>query len=168
MRKRRLFSWFVLSCITIAGANLALNALADDDDDDSDCQTINAFLVSTTEDGVTTEGVITGDLEGTTMFAIDLDPPPSPVGNSLAYTGSLTITTEDGSFTTNGTGVFEPGPGGLGTQFDRLDPEQGTGIYAGATGELFFNFRTNDAGDGFASVVTGTICLADDDDDDDD
>ena len=164
MKKDSLFGRCIVTCMLIAGAGLSINVIADDDDDDSGCEFVEATLVSFTDDGLTTQGVIRGDIEGTTMFQIG---ELTPIGTSLAYTGSLTIMTEDGSFTTTSTGAFEPAPGGLGTQYDRLIPEDGTGIYAGATGELFFNYRTNEAGNGFLSSVSGTICLADSEDEDD-
>ena len=74
-----------------------------------------------------------------------------------SYTGDLQITTPKGTLTTRSVGVFEGGPFGRGTQFDRVIA--GTGLYSGASGFLYFNFEANDTGAAFTSSVVGEVCV---------
>jgi hypothetical protein len=53
--------------------------------------------------------------------------------------------------------VFETGPSGIGVQFDRVIG--GTGLFAGATGFLYYTFTGDASGAAFASVVSGEICV---------
>jgi hypothetical protein len=112
--------------------------------------------------GLCTAGVfeVDGVLAGTTSFVADgLAPaagmPGTEAPTTLAYTGLLTITTQRGALTTRDTGIFDTAAG-LFSSRDVI--VAGTGIFAGATGHLFF------AGTGtstFESDATGEICLAD-------
>jgi hypothetical protein len=113
----------------------------------------------------TTEGEIKfGLLKGKTKFTGDptslatinglTSPPLNPTS---AYTGDLVITTETGTLTTRGVGVFEGVPFGRGTQFDRVIA--GTGQFDGAEGHLYFNFVADNTGGAFTSIVSGEICV---------
>lgn len=131
------------------------------------CHKINTTITSLADfSAFTTQGKIkSGFLQGTTEFTGDplsLTPinsavsPPVVPGTS-AYTGDLKITTKKGTLTTRSVGVFEPGPFGLGTQFDRVI--SGTGLFDGADGYLFFNFETDDTGVVFTGSVSGEVCV---------
>ena len=77
---------------------------------------------------------------------------------ALAYTGMLEITTERGSLTALNVGVFEPKPFGTVSGTHRI--VSGTGMFAGATGDLFWCGRaTNEAGTTFVKRLTGQIRL---------
>ncbi len=131
------------------------------------CHKINTTLSSVADfTTFTTRGEIpSGFLKGTTTFsgdALSLTPISSasapPVESlTFSYTGDLTITTRKGTLTTRGVGVFEGVPFGRGSQFDTVIG--GTGLFAGATGELFFDFRSDETGAAFDSVVTGEVCV---------
>jgi len=130
------------------------------------CQTLKGTLTSTANfTNFTTSGTISGDLEGSTFFQGDASsltpvtgttsPPLNPTDH---YTGDLTITTKLGVLVTRSAGVFEFAPNGLGTQFDRVLSDRSTGRFAGATGQLYFNFVADSTLSGFSSTYTGQIC----------
>jgi hypothetical protein len=132
----------------------------------SKCESVTGALTSTANfSNFTTSGTISGDLEGTTFFQGDqssltpvsgtTSPPLNPTDH---YTGDLTITTKQGVLVTRSVGVFEFAPSGLGTQFDRVLSERSTGKFAGATGQLYFNFVANSTVSGFSSTYSGQIC----------
>jgi hypothetical protein len=50
---------------------------------------------------------------------------------------------------------------GVGTAYARIDPNASTGIFAGATGLLYFNFQQNNDGVTSTSQISGEICFAD-------
>jgi len=113
----------------------------------------------------TTAGEIkSGFLKGTTKFTGDpasltqiTSTPSPPLKPTFSYTGDLLITTPSGTLTTRSVGVFESGPFGRGTQFDRVIA--GTGLYSGAEGFLYFNFEGDATGAAFTSTVMGEICV---------
>ena len=166
----------------VAGTTLVLAALVGvgmiaappsvaDDKDAVECEEIKATIISIADLATfTTQGTIEGDVDGTTMFTGDglsltqivstTHPPVEPL--TFSYTGTLVITTDDGTLTTRGVGVFESGPNGVGTQFDRVI--EGTGAFQDATGELYFNFMTDDTGVNLTSDVSGEICTRGNDD----
>jgi hypothetical protein len=131
------------------------------------CHKINTTITSLADFSTfTTQGEIkSGFLKGTTEFIgdplsltlITITPSPPVVPFTSSYTGDLTITTRKGTLTTRGVGIFEPGPFGLGTQFDRVI--SGTGLFDGADGYLFFNFETDDTGAVFTGSVSGEVCV---------
>ena len=133
----------------------------------SGCHKINTTLSSVVDfTTFSTEGKIkSGILKGRTKLIGDamslmpinsaISPPIEP--QTFSYTGDLQITTRKGTLTTRSIGVFESTPQGLGTQFDRV--VSGTGVFAGATGFLFANYKAGDAGDTFTSTLTGEVCL---------
>jgi hypothetical protein len=132
----------------------------------SECEAVNGTLTSTANlNNLTTQGTISGDLEGATFFQGDgtsltlvtatNSPPLRP---TVHYTGDLSLTTHKGVLKTRSVGVFEPGGNGLGTQFDRVLGDQSTGQFAGATGHLYFNFQTDSTGTIFTNTYAGEIC----------
>jgi hypothetical protein len=132
----------------------------------SRCEPVSGTLTSTANfSNFTTSGTISGALNGTTFFRGDASSLAPVTGTSSPtlnttdhYTGDLTITTRQGVLVTRSVGVFEFAPNGLGTQFDHVLGEQSTGRFAGATGQLYFNFVANSTVSGFSSTYTGQIC----------
>jgi hypothetical protein len=132
------------------------------------CHNINAAMTSVADfTNFTTAGEIkSGFLKGTTKFTGDpaavtqitsaVKPPVTP--ETFSYTGDLEITTKKGILTTRSVGVFEAAPFGRGAQFDRVIA--GTGVFAGATGFLHFDFVADETGGAFSSSVTGQVCLS--------
>jgi hypothetical protein len=111
--------------------------------------------------GLCTAGAFDGDhlLRGRTSFVADgLAPaaglPGSEAPTTLSYSGLLTITTREGTLTTRDTGIFDTAAG-LFTSRDIV--VGGTGIFAGATGHIFFHGTGTTT---FDSVASGEICLA--------
>jgi hypothetical protein len=130
------------------------------------CEPVSGSVTSTADfSNFTTRGTISGSLEGSTFFQGDpsslaaVTATTSPALNPTDhYTGDFTVTTKKGVLKTRSVGVFELVGNGLGTQFDRVLGAQSTGKFAGATGQLFFNFQSDSSGTKFSSTYTGQIC----------
>ena len=152
---------FVLGAVAAGLVGLAHGALGD-----AECEEVSGTLTSTANFvNFTTQGTISGSLEGSTFFTGDahsLAPVTSssspPLNPTDAYTGDLAITTKKGVLETRSVGVFELVPNGLGTEFDRVLSGHSTGKFSGATGHLFFKFRSDATGSAFTSTYTGEIC----------
>jgi hypothetical protein len=131
------------------------------------CHKINTTLTSVANfsDFTTVGEIKSGPLKGTTKFTGDpasltpiIGPSLPPVEpRTFSYTGNLEITTDQGTLTTRGVGVFEGVPFGIGTQFDRVIG--GTDRFAGATGVLYSTFAADATGGAFTSAVSGEICV---------
>jgi hypothetical protein len=153
-----------IGMIAVAGGILMRSASAGAD---GRCHTIRATQAAVADfEAFTTTGEITsGLLKGTTRFTGDqtsltqITGTDSPPINLLtySYTGDLKITTRKGTLTTRSVGVFEGIPFGVGVQFDRII--EGTGVFEGADGVLFFRFKADDTGAAFTSSVNGEVCL---------
>jgi hypothetical protein len=111
--------------------------------------------------GLCTAGVFKGDhlLRGTTSFVADgIAPaagmPAVEAGTTLSYSGLLTITTRHGTLTTRDTGIFDTAAGLFASRDVVVG---GTGVFAGATGHLFFQGTGTTS---FDSVAAGEICLS--------
>lgn len=106
----------------------------------------------------TTAGAITnnGLLKGTTAFAFTAGPTPTAEPGVAFYAGDLTIATDRGTLTTRDVGLFDTARGVF-TDVGRVTG--GTGVFAGASGTLFFNGATAD-GTTFAVAIGGELCLA--------
>lgn len=110
-----------------------------------------------------TAGVIndSGFLLGTTQLIGEQLAPRAGLGEgspetTMAYTGTLTITTKTGALHLRETGLFDTAyPGGLFTSMDVV--EGGTGRFAGAAGYLTFRGTGLSA---FVDEFSGEICLA--------
>lgn len=110
--------------------------------------------------GLCTAGEFEGDLllHGTTAFTADgLAPaagmPGSEAATTLSYSGLLTITTSLGTLTTRDTGIFDTAAG-LFSSRDVI--VGGTGIFAGATGHLFFSGTGTTT---LESTALGEVCF---------
>ena len=104
-----------------------------------------------------------GILAGSTVWrGVGAVPHPqvdaTAMAGALAYTGTLEITTERGTLTALNVGVFEPKPFGTVSGTHRI--VGGTGIFEGASGDLFWYGRaTNAAGTTFIKSLKGEIQL---------
>jgi hypothetical protein len=125
------------------------------------CHKINTMQTSVIDASFKAVGEFkSGLLKGTSTFEGDLDSVkqiPGPSVTTVSYAGILEITTDKGTLTTLGVGVFETVPSGIGVQFDRV--LSGTGLFAGATGFLYYTFTGDASGAAFTSVVSGEICV---------
>lgn len=96
-------------------------------------------------------------LRGTTFYrALSLEPIPNDSLGRLVAPGLLTFTTDDGAFTIDDVSVFDVARGAF-AGVGRI--VEGTGRYAGASGEIFTTGRVKADGVSFITYVTGDICL---------
>jgi hypothetical protein len=130
-------------------------------DDDAGLQSTATTDGCTSPVGLCTAGTFKGDhlLRGTTSFVADgLAPaagmPAVEAGTTLSYSGLLTITTHRGTLTTRDTGIFDTAAGLFASRDIVVG---GTGIFAGATGHIFFHGTGTTS---FDSAAAGEICLA--------
>jgi hypothetical protein len=128
--------------------------------EDNQCESINTEINSTFSTpcsspiGICTTGAIaSGLLKGTTSFtALSLAPGPAPA--TAVYTGTLSITTNQGTLNISDVGVLDTA-NNVFSEIDRI--ESGTGIFFGAKGILFIS--GNQTATGFTGKVTGNVCL---------
>ena len=105
-------------------------------------------------------GTITGNhgLRGTTFFsAVSFDPIASDALGRQVVPGVSTFTTDSGVITISDVSVFDVARGtfaGVGRIV------QGTGSFAGATGNIFTTGRVGPDGTSFVTDTTGEICFA--------
>lgn len=109
---------------------------------DGQCQEIRASLSEVYNGGAGTSGTITngGFLNGTTTTVFPPAYVVTPDPNIVAYTGEMTITTSLGILRINNVYLYSFATG-QGTVLGRINPNAGTGRFAGATGVVFFNMR---------------------------
>jgi hypothetical protein len=126
------------------------------------CQTVKGNESVVNNGNGTTSGTITqgGRLDGTTetFFTSDFTPTPDPT--TFSFTDNLTLTTGKGVLQTHNVTIFDAAHGVF-SAIARVDPNAGTGDFAGATGVLYINGRTTDGGATFEAEITGEICSAD-------
>lgn len=124
----------------------------------ANCKAVEARQRVALTGPTTTAGVITnnGLLKGTTAFTFTTGPTPTAEPAVSFYAGDLTITTDRGTLTTRDVGLLDTARGVF-TDVGRVTG--GTGVFAGATGTLFFNGTTAD-GATFAVAIAGELCLA--------
>jgi hypothetical protein len=126
------------------------------------CKEVKATWVDVYTTGSTSSGTVTngGILNGTTLTAYTSSAFPTPIATTVSYTSDLTITTNQGQLRANLVYLYDF-PTGLWTALGHLDPNLGTGKFAGATGFLYFNGRTIGSAPPFTypAQLTGEICL---------
>ena len=110
----------------------------------------------TTSGTVTQGGILNGSTES--VFTSSFTPTPDP--STRSFTDDLTVTTVAGVLQTHNVTLFD-GSNGAFTAIARIDPNAGTGIFAGATGVLYINGKTTDGGSTFRGQITGEVCYAD-------
>jgi hypothetical protein len=130
---------------------------------DNQCESISTEINSTFSTpcsspiGICTTGAIaSGLLKGTTSFtALSLAAGPAPA--TAVYTGTLSITTNQGALNIGDVGVLDT-TNNVFSEIDRI--ESSTGIFFGAKGILFIS--GNQTATGFTGKVTGNVCLPSD------
>ena len=104
-------------------------------------------------------GTVSGNhgLRGTSFYsAANFDPIPSDPQGRLVVPGILTYTTDDGVLTIDDVSVFDVARG-IFAGAGRIT--NGTGRFAGATGDIFTTGRMDPGGTSFVTEVTGRLCL---------
>ena len=135
---------------------------------DCGCRNVQA-IVNVTLDPETfvSEGTVRGDINGTAGLTPDptslapvtgeIFPPLEP--QTFAFMGQAVISTKRGDFTLRVAGINESVPGGVSAQFGKIT--DGTGVYSGATGTLFFAAQNdNETGLGARLELSGQICYS--------
>lgn len=142
---------------------LLFSCLAIPTEGNNECESINTQINSTFSTsgctspiGICTTGTIaSGLLKGTTSFtALSLGPGPASAPGTMVYTGSLSITTDQGTLNISDVGVLDT-TNFVFSEIDRVD--NSTGIFASAKGVLFIS--GNETPTGFTGKVTGNLCL---------
>jgi hypothetical protein len=126
------------------------------------CQKVKGSESVVNHGNGTTSGTITqsGQLDGTTQTVFTSAFTPTPDANTFSFTDDLTLTTGKGVLETRNVTIFDAA-NGVFSAIARIDPNGGTGEFAGATGVLYINGRTTDGGATFQAEITGEICSAD-------
>jgi len=150
--------------IPLATAILGIFALAPSAfGEKTECKDAKGRLVDIYSGGATTFGTITegGWLDGTTLTVFPSAYVVTPNPSVVAYTGTLTITTNHGQLKVGNVYLYNFVTG-QGTVFGNVDPAGSTGIFAGATGVIFLNL-TATTGSGpvdYHETVSGQVCFA--------
>jgi hypothetical protein len=113
--------------------------------------------------GLCTAGAVTegGPLDGATLFlALDAAPsagmPAVEPAPNLAFSGQLTISGRGGTLIVRDLGVLDAVNGSF-TELER--PVSGTGMFANPSNDFFISGVVSDGGNGFAGVISGTLCV---------
>ena len=150
--KIRTLVTFALVALTIGLFSLAQSTSAD-----SNCHVVKGNLSGSGGSGTITQG---GRLNGTTQAVFTSVFTATPDPTTFSFTDDLTVTTNhNGVLKTHNVGIFD-GATGLFSAIDRIDPTASTGNFAGATGVLYINGRSNDGGMTIQAEITGEICFA--------
>jgi len=123
-------------------------------------QSVEAFDPgSNTTTGTLSDG---GWLNGTTVVVFNSGAFPTPIPTEVTFTSTFTLTTNHGQLSGSRIYLFDLVTG-QGTTMVRIDPTTSTGVFAGATGVLFFGLikSTTVAVGPYYEVVSGQICFAD-------
>ncbi len=125
------------------------------------CQKVKGNINLVNNGNGTFSGTITqgGQLNGTVQAVFTSVFTPTPDPTTFSFTDTLSLTTNKGSLSTRNIGIFDVAAGLFGA-IDRIDPNAGTGDFAGATGVLYLNGKTTDGGATFQAEITGEICFA--------
>lgn len=150
--KIRTLATFALVALTIGLFSFAQSASAV-----SDCKKVKGNLSGGGGSGTITQG---GRLNGTTQAIFTSAFTPTPDPTTFSFTDDLTVTTNKGVLKTHNVAIFDVAAG-LFSAIDRIDPHTSTGDFAGATGVLYINGKTNDGGATIQAEITGEICFAD-------
>ena len=131
----------------------------------SNCRRINGRSVSVFDPAtgvasgpVTNAGILNGTAEDVINFGAGFVFTPDP--SVVTYLSDLTITTIHGQLKSSAV-VTQSIVTGDGTEWGNINPDTSTGIFAGATGVIFFTFKLvgDDPNGPFVSEMTGEICF---------
>jgi len=113
-------------------------------------------------DGIhTTTGTLSngGWLDGTLVEVFNTPGYPTPDPSKVTFGSTFALTTNQGQLKGNRVYLYDIKTG-QSTVMTTIDPNSSTGIFAGATGLLFFNELNNTNQTTFYSVVGGQVCFA--------
>ena len=128
------------------------------------CKEAKGNLVEAFDPGSnTTTGTLSdgGWLDGTTVAVFNSGAYPTPVPKEVTFTSTFTLTTNHGKL--NGDRIYLLDlVTGQGMAMVKIDPTTSTGVFAGATGVVFFGLikSTTVAVGPYYEVVSGQICFA--------
>src|SRR5262245_56988523 len=125
----------------------------------SKCLNVKGTAIDAITGGTLTEG---GILNGTTQFGFTSGFLPAPVATAVSFTADYTVTTHKGVLKTHSVYIYDFAKR-VAAAISQIDPVASTGVFAGATGMLYFNAKSTDGGVTVQSDITGEICLAHDD-----
>ena len=118
--------------------------------------TVEVFNGTNTATGTLTNA---GWLDGTTVAVFYGPGYPTPDPTEVTFASTFTLTTNHGQLKGTRTYLYDLVTG-QSTIMMKIDPTAGTGIFAGATGLLFFNELKNTMQTTLYSVVAGQVCFA--------
>ena len=127
----------------------------------SDCQKAKGHLSIVNNGNGTTSEIITqgGRLNGTAQAVFTSAFTPTSDPTTFSFTDDFTVTTNNGVLRTHSVGIYDVATGLL-SIIARINPNAGTGDFAGAAGVLYINGKTTDGGATFQAEITGEICFA--------
>ena len=143
---------------------LGLVALQQTTSAENECKKAKGNLVEAFDPrNNTTTGTLSdgGWLDGTTAAVFNSGAFPTPVPTEVTFTSTFTLTTNHGQL--NGSRIYLLDLAtGQGTAMVKIDPTTSTGVFAGATGVLFFGLikSTTVAVGPYYEVVSGQVCFA--------
>ena len=107
---------------------------------------------------VTNAGILNGRLEDVINFDAGFISTPDP--NVVTYLSGLTIATNQGQLKSSPVTTQSVAFPYAFTEFGNIDPNGSTGIFAGATGLIFFTGKTVGGFNGpFEVEITGEVCF---------
>jgi hypothetical protein len=156
-------TWRTKKLIPLAAAVLGLFSLTPAASAESNCKEAKGNLVDIYSGGPTTSGTLTngGWLNGTTLTVYSPAFVITPNPNVVAYTGEMTISTNQGQLKIANVYLYNFVTG-QGTALGNIDPAASTGMFAGAKGVIFLNL-TATTGSGpvnYLESVSGQVCFA--------
>lgn len=117
---------------------------------------VAGFTSQTTVGGIVTNGgILNGTSEG--VLAGAFLPGPSPT--VVTFNIEKSFITDKGILRTHSPHMLDVATG-VGTAFAYVDPQSSTGIFAGASGLLYINFKGNADGVSSTASITGDVCFA--------
>lgn len=146
----------VATMLTLGLLDLAQPALAQSNCKEAKGNTVEVFDRVSTTAGTLSNG---GWLDGTTVAVFYGPGYPTPDPTEVTFASTFVLTTIQGQL--KGTRIYLYDlVTGQSTIMMKIDPKEGTGIFAGATGLLFFNEIKNAMQTTFYSEVGGQVCFA--------
>jgi hypothetical protein len=127
------------------------------------CRDAKGNFVETFNAGATTGTLSNGGwLDGTTVAVFNSATYPTPVPTEFTFASTFVLTTDHGQLNGNRIYLFDVVTG-QGFAMVKIDPTASTGIFAGATGTLFFDLikSTTVATGPYHEKVRAQICFAD-------
>lgn len=126
----------------------------------SKCHKVKGTAIDAITGGTITQG---GILNGTTQFGFTSGFLPAPVPTAVSFTADYTVTTHNGVLKIHSVYIYDF-VRLVAAAISQIDPVASTGVFVGATGVLYFNSKSADAGVTVQSDITGEICLEHDGD----